>query len=694
VHRLIRLSLAALLALAATVSGSVATRAEAASQSNGKSADKTPSPQFFSGGLDAAGFRAYTDNEMKEARAALDRLLALKGKRTVDNTLETYNQIQLHSDNAGYVSGLMENVHPDSTFRSAAETITQEVDKFQTDLSLNRAVYDALVAIDTKGLDKETAYFLQRTLKEFRRGGVDRDDATRAKVSALNEKLTLLSQAFERNIRSDKRSFTVDSAEDLKGLPEDFIASHAPDADGKIKLTIDSPDYGPVMRYADKGALREKMRMEAMNRAYPTNMAVLDSLILVRNELATLLRYANWAEYVTEDKMIGNATNAAAFLDRISKLVVAAARDEYQVYLARKREDDPKATAVEQWEASYYGRLIRKRDFDFDPQAARPYFAFENVKKGLLDTMAKIFSVRFVKVENAPVWHPSVEAYDVYDGKKLLGRFFLDMHPRDGKYEHAAQFGIRKGVRGVQLPEAALVCNLPGGKEGDPGLMEQSDVETIFHEFGHLLHSLFGGNGRWEPVAGTGVERDFVEAPSQLLEEWTWDQNVLASFAKHYQTGQPIPPDMVAKMRRADAFGRAIGVAYQVFYANISLNVYNKDPKDVNTDAVVAKYERELVPFPASVGTHFQTSFGHLNGYSAAYYTYQWSLVIAKDLFSKFDHDNLLDPKVGTSYRRTVLAPGGSRPAAEVVRNFLGRDYNYDAYEAWLREGLKPAKAN
>jgi thimet oligopeptidase len=685
-------TLAAFVALSAIMVVAVTTPVEAAvaAKAARKGASRTTMPAFFSGGLDAAGFRAYTDGEMKQAQAALDRLVAFKGKRTVQNTYGGYNLICVHADNAAYVAGLMEAVHPDSSFRAAAEKITQEVDKFTTDLSLNRAVYDALTAVDTKGVDKETAYFREKTLKGFRRAGVDRDDATRAKVAALNERLTLLSQDFGRNIRNDKRSFTV-SAEDLKGLPADFIASHAPGPDGTIKLTIDNPDYVPIMRYAEKGAVRQKMRMERNNRAYPANMAVLDSIIATRNELATLLGYPNWAAYITEDKMIGSAENVAAFLDRISKLVVAAARDEYQVYLARKREDDPKATAVEQYEASYYGQLIRKRDFNFDAQAARPYFAFEDVKKGLLETMSKIFSVQFVKVENAPVWHPSVEAYDVYEGKTLLGRFFLDLHPREGKFEHAAQFGIRRGVRGIQLPEAALVCNFPGGKEGDPGLMEQGDVETIFHEFGHLLHTIFGGTGRWEPFAGTSVERDFVEAPSQLLEEWTWDPKVLASFAKHYQTGQPIPADMVAKMRRADAFGRAIDVAFQVFYANVSLNIYNKDPKDVNTDAVVAKYERELVPFPASAGTHMQTSFGHLDGYSAVYYTYQWSLVIAKDLFSKFNHDNLLDPAIATKYRRLVLAPGGSRPAAELVRSFLGRDFNYDAYEAWLREGLKPA---
>ncbi len=658
-----------------------------------KGAEKALPIRFYTGGLDPAGFRGYTDKEMKGAQESLDRLLAVKGKRTVANTLELFNEIMIHSDNAGYASGLMESVHPDSVFRTTAETITQELDKFQTDLSLNKAVYDALAAIDAKSLDSETKYFLEKTLKGFRRSGVDRDDATRARISALNETLTLLSQQFGRNIRNDRRKFTVDSVEDLKGLPEDFLKNHPPGSDGKITLTIDNPDYFPVMRYAENGKVRERMRKEALTAAYPANMTVLDSLLLVRHEIATTLGYPNWAAYITEDKMIGSAENVASFLDRLSGLAVNAAKDEYQIYLARKREDVPRATAVEQWESAYYGRLIRKRDYDFDAQAARPYFAFKNVKRGLMESMARIFSVRFERVPGAQVWHPSVEAYDLYEGKKLLGRFFLDLHPREGKYEHAAQFGIRKGVRGVQLPEAALVCNFPGDKEGDPGLMEHTDVETFFHEFGHLLHSMFGGNGRWEPVAGTSVERDFVEAPSQILEEWAWDKKVLDTFAKHYETGETIPADMVAKMARADAFGRAIDVASQLFLANISLNIYNKDPKDVNTDAVVAKYEREMVPFPAMEGTHRQTSFGHLDGYSAIYYTYQWSLVIAKDLFSKFNHDDLLDPAIGTRYRKIVLAPGGARPAAELVRNFLGRDYDFKAYEAWVREGLKP-KAN
>ncbi len=650
-------------------------------------------PRFYTGSPDQAAFRAMCDADMKAAQEALDRLVSVKGKRTVANTLDTYNELMMHALNVAYPAGLMESVHPDSAYRATAEKITQEIDKFLTDLSLNRDVYDAIAAVDPKGLDAETSYFREKTLRDFRRSGVDRDEATRKKVSELNEHLTLLSQQFGRNIRQDRRFITVDSPDDLKGLPEDFIKSHPAGDDGKIKITVENPDYVPVLRYAENGDVRKRLRFERQNRAYPVNIGVLDSLILVRHELATLLGYPSWAAYITEDKMIGTAENAAAFLDRVSKLVVAPARDEYQIYLQRKREDVPDAKAVEQHEASYYGQLIRKRDYDFDAQAARPYFPFAEVKKGVMDVMSTIFDVQFKKIEDAEVWHPSVEAYEVYEGKKLLGRFFLDLHPRDGKYQHAAQFGIHKGIRGKQIPEAALVCNFPGGKEGDPGLMEHRDVQTFFHEFGHLLHTIFGGDVRWAPVSGTSVERDFVEAPSQMLEEWTWDPTVLQTFAKHYETGEPIPVEMVENMRRADTFGRAIDVAYQLYFANLSLNIYNKDPKDVNTDAVVAKYERELVPFPGMKDTHMQASFGHLDGYSAVYYTYQWSLVIAKDLFSKFDHEHMLDPTIPTKYRKTVLAPAGSRPAADVVRTFLGRDFNYDAYESWVREGLKP-KAN
>jgi len=677
-----RTSLAALAAIALAVSLIATAAAPVAA---------APQPTFFySGNPTVAEYKAGSEAELQRAQAALDKMLAVKGKRTIANTLVPYNEMMVHAENAAYQANLMESVHPDSVFRTEAENQTRVSTKFLDDVSLNRKVYDAFRAVDVSKADAETRYFHERTIREFRRSGVDKDEKTRKRIAELLEQLTKTGQDFDKNIRTDSRFILVDKAEDLAGLPEDFLKSHAPGPDGKIKISIEYPDLFPVIRYAKNSEVRRRLMFEDQNRGYPANMPVLDSLISKRYHLARILGYPHWAEYITENKMIGNAKNAADFIQRLNDLTMKRAGEEYAMYLKRKQEDDPSATAVNRWETSYYGRLIRKRDYDFDPQAARPYFVFANVKQGVFDVTSKMFGVTYQKIQT-PVWHPSVEAYEVYEGKKLLGRFFLDLHPRPGKYNHAARFGIRQGSGGVQVPEAALVCNFPGNTPGDPGLMEHSDVETFFHEFGHLIHTVFGGHGQWEPVAGTATERDFVEAPSQLLEEWTWDTKVLPTFAKHYQTGQPIPVEMVEKMRRADAFGRAMSYATQTFYSAVSLNIYNRPASEVNTDQIVAAAEPRYTPVPPMPGTHMQCSFGHLDGYSAVYYTYEWSQVIAKDMFSAFNRSDLLDPAIAKRYRDEVLRPGGSRPARESVKAFLGRDYDFKAFDEWLAEGRSPA---
>ena len=679
-HRNTARTLVALSALVALAMGPLAARAVFAAD-----AAATPnSPPFFSGNPDAAAFKALCQGELQAAQGNLDRMVAVKGKRTISNTLDPYNSLMLHSDNAGSYSSLMESVHPDSAFRATAEAMTQAASKFQDELKLNRGVYDALQAVDVSKADPITKYFVSKTLRDFRLAGVDKDEATRKQIAALREELVLTSQDFDRNIRNDSRKIQVSPAE-LDGLPEDFLKAHPAGSDGKVTISIEYPDYGPVMKYCKNSETRHRLQFESMNRAYPANMATLDSLIAKRDRLAHLVGYPNWADYITADKMIGDGKRAAEFIDRIGSLTTVQAKREYAIYLKRKQEDDPSATVVNRWDVRYYEQLIQKRDYDFDAQAARPYFPFASVKQGLFDVTSKLFGVTYKRIENAAVWDPSVEAYEIWEGNKLLGRFFLDLHPRPGKFNHAAQFGIRTGVAGMQLPEAALVCNFAGGIEGDPGLMEFGDVTTFFHEFGHLLHSIFGGHQRWQPVSGISTEQDFVEAPSQMLEEWTRDATVLRVFAKHYQTGEQIPVEMVEKMRRSSVFGRAIDTSYQVLFSALSLNIYNRPPAEVNTDAIRSQYEAKFVPFPPIPDTHFQASFGHLDGYSAVYYTYLWSLVIAKDLFAQFDKANLLAPGVATRYRKVVLEPGGTKPAAALVHDFLKRDFNYKAYEEYLK---------
>jgi thimet oligopeptidase len=314
----------------------------------------------------------------------------------------------------------------------------------------------------------------------------------------------------------------------------------------------------------------------------------------------------------------------------------------------------------------------------------REYFSFGKVRQGVLDITSQMFGVTYRKIAT-PVWHASVEAYEMDDKDgNPIGRFYFDMHPREGKYKHAAAFPIRTGVEGQQLPEAALICNFPGAD--DPSaLMEHSDVETFFHEFGHLVHHLFGGHQRWLGVSGFSTEWDFVEAPSQMLEEWGWDKAVLKRFAVN-KAGETIPDHLIAKMQKARDFGKGLWVRHQMFYAALSLNYYNQDPSKIDLAAVAKAMQQEYSPFPYVRDTFFQYSFGHLDGYSAIYYTYMWSLVIAKDLFHVFEEKGLLNPDAASRYRKYILEPGGSKDAALLVKDFLGRDYTFDAFGRWLNK--------
>jgi thimet oligopeptidase len=300
-----------------------------------------------------------------------------------------------------------------------------------------------------------------------------------------------------------------------------------------------------------------------------------------------------------------------------------------------------------------------------------------------MDLVGRMFGLTFRPVRDAEVWHPDVEAFDVLDGGRALGRIYLDMHPRDNKYKHYAQFTLTSGKAGQTLPEGVLVCNFPR-PGAEPALMEHSDVETFFHEFGHLMHHTLGGHTRWAGLSGVATEWDFVEAPSQMLEEWVWRPESLQTFARHVDTGEPIPEALVARMKAADEFGKGLYVRQQMFYAATSLELHSRDPQGLDTSAVVAELQAKYTPFRFVDGTYFQESFTHLDGYSAIYYTYMWSLVIAKDMFTVFARDGLLDPGAAARYRRTVLEPGGSKPAADLVRDFLGRPYNFTAYEEWL----------
>ncbi|RYZ83233.1 MAG: tetraacyldisaccharide 4'-kinase, partial [Moraxellaceae bacterium] len=389
------------------------------------------------------------------------------------------------------------------------------------------------------------------------------------------------------------------------------------------------------------------------------------------------------ASYITEDKMIKSPKNAQEFIDKVSALATPRAQQEYEVLLKRLQKINPSATKVDDWQKMYLQELIKKEKYQVDAQKIRQYFPFAKVQQGIFDLTQTMFGVT-IRPWQTSTWHPSVKAFEVVDGNQVIGRFYLDMHPREGKYKHAAQFGIQSGVKGVQLPIAALVCNFPGG-ENPNELMEHNDVETFLHEFGHLLHTMFSGDHERLAFSGVRTEWDFVEAPSQMLEEWVWDADTLASFARN-ERGDVIPKELVAKMRAGRDFGRGLWTKHQLFYAATSLNVYNKNPAMIDLDKLTADIQATYSPFGYVEGTHFYASFGHLNGYSAIYYTYMWSLVIASDMFSEFEKQGLRNPEVAQRYRKAVLAPGGSKDAADLVSDFLGRPFSFDAFAKKLEQ--------
>jgi len=623
----------------------------------------------------AAEFNAMWQQEMESAQRMYEAL-----RRAETPTLRQFDLLFAAIEQVSAPASLFSNVHPDKAVRDFAEQYEQLAQKLATTISLDSVLYKQLCAIDASAMTQAEKRLHDRMIRDFRRSGVDKSEDDQKQISALRAELVEIGQTFEKNIREDVRSIAVDS---LDGLPEDFVQGHAPGPDGKITITTDYPDLKPFMAYAKNAQARRELFLKFNTRAFPVNESVLKSLVHKRYELAQLLGYASWADYVTEDKMIGTSAAVHDFIERIDAIARPKGQEDYAMLLAEKQREFPEATKIEEWENSYWQESLKRRLFSFDSQQIRPYFEYTRVRDGLLALTAKLFELDYKKLD-AHTWHESVEVYDVSRGGVLLGRMYFDMHPRADKYKHAAQFTLQSGIAGVQLPEGVLVCNFADPSISSPALMDHDQVTTFFHEFGHLLHHVLGGNQEFISFSGVATEWDFVEAPSQFFEEWAMHTETLQAFALHHETNEPIPEELVAQMRAADEFGKGLFARRQMVYAALSLNCYRKDPKTFEIHDLAVEMQNYYGQFPYELETQHECSFGHLDGYSAIYYTYMWSLVIAKDLLSKFDEGGMLNVDVARSYRMAILEPGGSADAAELIRNFLGRPYSFEAFAKWL----------
>ena len=650
-------------------------------------------PTVWADKPDIAAFNKVEEARLAGAQKSVDQLLAVKDARTIQNTLVPYDEAIRQLNTASYFAGMLTFVHPDAKYRDAATAMNTKVTTAISALSLNQDVYKALAGLDVSKADAATKYYVQRTLLEFRLAGVDKDDATRKKLNELTTRVSDLQSTFERNIADDQPTVEAKSTE-LDGLPKDFVDKQKRTANGNVIIPVDEPNAFPVLLLAQSDDLRRRVWESWSARAYPKNQQVLLDMMKARYEIAQLIGYSSWADYNAADKMIGKGSNIEKFVTDLNAAARPIAEREYAMLLTEKKKTDPTATDISTYQSYHLTEMVRRSQYNFDSQTVRPYLPFNEVKQGVMNTAASLFHISFRQEQNVPSWDPSVETWDVLDNGKVIGRFYLDMFPRPGKYSHQQMVSVLDGIRGRQIPEAMLICNFLPPSATDPGLMQYSDVIVFFHEFGHLMHHILAGQQQWAGIAGISMEADFGEAPSQMLEEFMRSPQVLQTFAKHYKTGETIPLELIERMNRASAFNRGNSISTQNAFSSISYDFYKGDPAKVDMDAVAPQnIARYTLYKPIPTDAHMYASFDHLASYSSAYYTYMYDKVISEDFYGQFDKQNLLAGEAPMRYRRVVLEPGGSMSANDLVKNFLGRPQNMEALQKWMGEEFKDQPA-
>jgi thimet oligopeptidase len=643
------------------------------------------------GNITVEGVKRVCDEHLKAAAVLVDRIKGLKGappdKLTYQATLGRMDQISLQIAEAGQLPYLMAVAHPDAAVREAAKLCEPKADKLSTSIWLDAdlaAVIRAYASKEDK-LPEDRKRLLADLLRDFRRNGLELSPDKQKELRRLNDEIVKLGQEFESNIASARGTIEVRPSQ-LKGLPKEYVAKHKPNKNGKIEISTDYPDYFPFVTYATDRRAALDLYVSFTNRGGLENVQVLEKLLALRYEKARLLGYNKWSDYAIEPRMAGTWKAVRAFLgDAIHAVKEPASAEFKELMKLHVRLGGKKNDKLPPSDRYYLQDRVRAEKFKFDSKETHAYFEVSRVIQGLLDVTRDMYGIEYKRAD-VPVWHPDVTAYEVWSGGKPIARFYLDLYSRPDKYKHAAMFPIRtpaKMADGRYLtPIAALECNFPKpGKE--PALMSHEEVVTFFHEFGHVLHHVLT-RAELASYAGTNTVRDFVEVPSQMFEEWAWSREVLDRFAKHYQTGKPIPDDLFKAMTASRAFGRALDTQRQLFLAMLDLELHSRKP-GFDSTAVVQEVQDSIDSFGYVKGTHFQSSFGHLIGYDAGYYSYQWALALSRDVLTRFQKEGLMNKQTAAAWRRDVLEKGGSAHPYELLMAFLGRKRSYDAYFAFVR---------
>lgn len=578
-------------------------------------------------------------------------------------------------------------VHPDANIRQAAQKAVVELHQILVDkVSMNKELFDAFknyaVNIAPKeNLSEERKYFIAETLKDFEKSGLNLPEKDIAQVKQLLKDTADLSQQFEVNISADNKTFKV-KKDELKGLPENFIKNLKKDGDMYV-LGVDNPTAIAVLQDCSVAETRKKMYKAYNTRAYPANIEVLHQIINKRDQLAQLLGYPDYAHVSLDSLMAKNPETVYKFLNDLLAKALPKANKEFAQWLSELPESVVLAEGnkVNAWDIEYLKSRYKEKHLVGENEL-RQYFPMENTVSKLLAIYEKFFNLKFNIVPAKGMWHDSVQLIEVVQDGKVMGYILLDLYPRENKYTHACHISIINSVKrfGTDCPALSIViANFPKSTKEEPSLLKLRDVETFFHEFGHAIHALLGRTEQFT-FSGTSVKRDFVEMPSQMLENWLQDKEILKMVSSHYQTGKPLSDDLIEKILKLDHFDSGYFITRQIGLSLLSLNFYGKG-QNKNLDQICLEVDKITAPqVKKDPEAHFWASFGHLPGYNAGYYGYLWSDVFSKDLFEHIKSEGLLSPEAGKRYAQAILAPGGSKDPEQMLFEYLQRKPNQEAY--------------
>ena len=640
---------------------------------------------------------------LAQAQAEVDALIALDAPRTYENTVQALEEIGERLGEVVRPVSHLNAVMSSPELRQAYETVLPEISAFYARIPLNQALWEAVKAYagtdDAGALAGVRRRHLEKVVRSFERAGADLPPEQKQRVEALRVEMSTLTTEFANHVLDSTNAWELvitDEAE-LEGLPESARAQARAAAQAKgvegWRFTLQQPSYSPFMQYSARRDLRQRMYHAYMNRASSgehDNRPLVRRILELRLELARLLGFRDYADLVLEESMAGSGARAVAFEEDLTERTRPVWRREIEALEAFARDElglDP----LEPWDVSYAIERLRLARYDMDAELLRPYFPMDGVLKGLFGLAERLFGVRVQPREMEAVWHPEVRFYDVMDeGGTLLGSFYTDWFPRESKRGGAWMNGfVVGGPRGDGWePHLALIVgNMSPPEGGRPALLTHREVQTVFHEFGHLLHHVLS-RVEVPALGGTRVPSDWVELPSQIMENWTWERPALDLFARHWQTGEPIPEDLYDKMRAARTFMGAYLQMKQLSYGTLDLDLHVRwDPSDGDPVARAQQVMERFHPRPHFARDHFVTSFAHIfsGGYAAGYYSYLWSAVLEADAFTRFQREGLFDRETGRAFVESVLSQGDAEDPAELFRRFMGRDPDP---EALLRRDL------